>query len=242
MNCLECRRELLVDPRNEAVDLISHINHCQPCSNERAQLLALENTLENSFDYNVPAGLENRVLNACSEESNSKPSRSRRFTGHAWQMAAGIVLAIGLVVYLGINQHYPMNNAYALEVTVLNHINDELHQLHTSEDISGDKLVNIMTAINTQANKDIGSIKYARNCQIRKNIGAHLVTSGEIGPVTILVMPGEHIDKNVHITTGRFEGAIYSTDYGSLAVVGEKGEHIPPIANKMLQGITPVNG
>ena len=241
MNCLECRRELMIDPRNETVDLITHVNICPACSKEREKLLALEHALESSLNVNVPAGLESRVLEISRDENFTVKSSSSPFGGHVWQMAAGLFLAIGLVVYLGFNQHYPINNAHALEVAVLNHIADERHQLHGSNEINQDTYGNIMTAISTQTTGDIGQVNFASKCQIRKNAGAHLITSGEKGPVTVLVMPGEHIDKNVKISSSRFDGTIYSTVYGSLAVVGEKGEHILPIADRMLQHIVPAN-
>jgi len=244
MNCLECRRELLIDPRNETVDLISHINSCRQCSQEREKLLTLENTLESSFNFEVPEGLEDRVLEISQDENKPGKIRSERsgpFGGRIWQMAASIILGVGLVVYLGLNQFSPVNNAYALEAAVINHITDEIHQLHGSHDVSEKKFGNIMTAINTRTRDDIGKLNYASKCQIRKNAGAHLITNGESGPVTILVMPGEHIDKDINITSSRFDGAIYSTDYGSLAVVGEKGEQISPIAEKMLQNIVPAS-
>jgi len=241
MNCLECRRELLIDPRNETAGLISHINNCQPCSHEREQLLALENTLESSFNIDVPEGLEDRVLEYSHDEKKSGKVQSGPFAGRVWQMAASIILGIGLLVYLGLNQFSPLSNAYALEATVINHITDELQYLHGSNDISEKKLGNIMTAINTRAMSDIGKLNYASKCQIRKNAGAHLITKGKSGPVTVLVMPGEHIDKEIKITSSRFDGAIYSTAYGSLAIVGEKGEYIPPIAEKMLQNIVPAS-
>ena len=244
MNCLECRRELLIDPRNETVDLLTHINSCQQCSQEREKLLALENALESSFSFDVPEGLEDRVLEISQNEN--KPGKTRRersgpLGGHIWQMAASVILAIGLVVYLGLNQFSPVNNAYALEVAVINHITDEIQELHGNHDVSEKNLGTIMTAINTKTRDDIGKINYASKCQIRKNAGAHLIANGESGPVTVLVMPGEHIDKDINITSNRFDGAIYSTDYGSLAVVGEKGEQISPIAERMLQSIAPAS-
>lgn len=246
MNCLECRRELLIDPRNDAADLITHVSSCKPCSQEREQLLSLESALESSFQYDVPAGLADRVLEINHDESKSTTARSDHyggpFGGHIWQIAAGIFLVIGLVVYLGISQSYPLNNAYALEAAVINHVTDELHQLHGSDEVSGKKLNDVMAAVNTKAIDDIGNINYARKCQIRKNTGAHLITHGKSGPVTVLVMPGEHIEKDINITSSRFNGGIYSTAYGSLAVVGEKGEKISPIANKMLQSIRPATG
>ncbi|MFW2439606.1 MAG: DUF3379 family protein [Arenicellales bacterium] len=98
-----------------------------------------------------------------------------------------------------------------------------------------------MSTIDTQAKDNIGKLNYANNCQIRKNTGAHLIVNGENGPVTVLVMPGEHIDEDINITPRRFDVAIYSTVYGSLAVVGEKGEQIPPIAEKMLLNIVPAS-
>lgn len=241
MNCLECRRQLLINPRNETADLISHINNCQPCSHEREQLLALENALESSLNIDAPEGLEERVLEIGRDENKSRNGRSGTFGGRVWQMAASIILGIGLVVYLGLNQFSPLNNAYALEVTVINHITDELQYLHGSHDISEENLGNIMTAINTRAMSNIGKLNYASKCQIRKNAGAHLITNGKSGPVTVLVMPGEHIDREINIRSSRFDGAIYSTAYGSLAIVGEKGEHIPPIAEKMLQNIVPAS-
>jgi hypothetical protein len=241
MNCLECRRELLIDPRNDIVDLIAHVNICPACSKEREKLLALEDALESSMKVNVPEGLANRVLEISRDEHYINKSGSSPFGGHVWQMAAGLFLAIGLVVYLGLNQYYPIRNAHALEVAVLNHIADERHQLHGSNEINQDTYGNIMTAISTQTTGDIGKVNFASKCQIRKNAGAHLITSGNKGPVTVLVMPGEHIDRNVKISSSRFDGTIYSTVYGSLAVVGEKGEQILPIADRMLQHIVPAN-
>lgn len=241
MNCLECRRELLIDPRNDTVDLIAHVNICPACSKEREKLLALEDALESSMKVNVPEGLANRVLEISRDEHYTNKSGSSPFGGHVWQMAAGLFLAIGLVVYLGLNQYYPIRNAHALEVAVLNHIADERHQLHGSNEINQDTYGNIMTAISTQTTGDIGKVNFASKCQIRKNAGAHLITSGNKGPVTVLVMPGEHIDRNVKISSSRFDGTIYSTVYGSLAVVGEKGEQILPIADRMLQHIVPAN-
>jgi hypothetical protein len=240
MNCLECRREMLIDPRNETVDLISHINDCRQCRQEREKLLTLENTLENSFNFDVPEGLADRVLEISQYENNADKTQRKSsglFGGHIWQMAASVVLGVGLAVYLGLNQFSPLNNAYALEVAVINHITDEIQELHGNQDVDEEKIGNIMTAINTKTMKDIGKINYASKCQIRKSAGAHLITNGENGPVTVLVMPGEHIDKDINITSKRFDGAIYSTDYGSLAVVGEKGEQLLPIAKRMLQRI-----
>ena len=102
MNCLECRRELLIDPRNDTVDLIAHVNICPACSKEREKLLALEDALESSMKVNVPEGLANRVLEISRDENNK--SRSGSFGGHVWQMAAGLFLALGLVVQAGVIQ------------------------------------------------------------------------------------------------------------------------------------------
>ena len=76
MNCLECRRELSIDPRNDTVDLITHVNICPACSKEREKLLAFEDALESSLNVNVPAGLENRVLEISRDENNTSQSRS----------------------------------------------------------------------------------------------------------------------------------------------------------------------
>ncbi len=244
MDCLECRRELLIDPRTETIDLLSHITKCKPCKQEREKLLSLEDALEKSLHFEIPIGLADRVLDIGQNEDildTSNNGSRGAFSGRVWQMAASIILGVGLMVYLGLNQFSPVSNVYALETAVINHITDELPQLHEKHEVSNARLTNIMTAINTETTNNIGQLNSASKCQIRKNSGAHLILNGENGPVTVLVMPGEHIDKDLQITSSRFKGTIYPTPYGSIAVVGEKGEQISPIAEKMLRNITAAN-
>ena len=241
MNCLDCRRELLVDPRSDSPDLTRHISHCKSCRQEQQRLLALDDALDAALAYPVPDGLADRIIDISRDEINTGRNRKKPFSNRVWQIAAGAMLGIGLATYLGLHQDNPLNTADALETTVLNHITDEINHLYETHDISAEKLDNIMTAINTQAGDGIGKLNYAGKCQIRKNTGAHLIVNGDRGPVTVLVMPGEHIEKNMGIKSDRFDGMIYPTGYGSIAVVGEKHEHIPVIAERMLANISPAS-
>ena len=241
MNCLDCRRELLVDPRSESAELTTHIKHCNTCRQEQQRLLDLDDALDKALAYPVPGGLADRIIDTTRDEADNQSASKQVRSGRIWQMAAGIMLGIGLAMYLGLHHYNPLNTAGALDTTVLNHITDEINHLYETHDISNEKLDTIMTAINTRASDGIGKLNYAGKCQIRKNVGAHLIVNGEKGPVTVLVMPGEHIDGNMDVKSERFDGMIYPTGYGSIAVVGEKDEQIPVIAERMLSSITPAN-
>ena len=63
------------------------------------------------------------------------------------------------------------------------------------------------------------------------------VVPGRQGPVTVLIMPGEHRMKREQVSSFRFSGVIVPTDYGSMAVVGERLESVEHIVDKMKQAI-----
>lgn len=100
------------------------------------------------------------------------------------------------------------------------------------------ELKDLFETVDTELQGNLGLIHYAGTCHIRKHDGVHLVMQGEIGPVTVLFMPGEEITRSSDITNGRFRGVIVPTPNGSMAILGEEGEPIQRIEEQLKSSVS----
>lgn len=92
MNCRDFRRRLLVDPAREDADVARHAARCPACAAVRARARAFEETL--------------RAILAEEVEAHPMPpagrsERPRRLRMIASALAATLLLAFGLIAWLG---------------------------------------------------------------------------------------------------------------------------------------------
>lgn len=53
-----------------------------------------------------------------------------------------------------------------------------------------------------------------------------MVVEGDVGPVTVMMLPASPVRVQYLINDGRFNGLVMPAGEGSVAVVGEKGESL----------------
>ena len=94
-------------------------------------------------------------------------------------------------------------------------------------------LAAVLNSVGYGLQEDPGQIHYAGVCLMRKRVGVHLIVPGKIGPVTVLLMPGERITHRSMLSDERFTGVLTPTPGGSMAILGEQGETIRAIENKI---------
>jgi hypothetical protein len=69
-------------------------------------------------------------------------------------------------------------------------------------------------------------VTFAKDCWVARKIGFHLVMKGEMGAVTVMMIPSQDKDVEFNISDARFDGLVTPTDGGYLVVVGNKQEPI----------------
>jgi len=74
-------------------------------------------------------------------------------------------------------------------------------------------------------------------CWIRKGRGMHLVMWGENGPVTVLLMPGEHVAKPQAVMAVSLAGVLVPTDWGSMVVVSHAGDDVESLVYSLLKDV-----
>lgn len=68
-------------------------------------------------------------------------------------------------------------------------------------------------------------LKFARHCNLGEaGRGAHIVLEGERGPVSVILATNKPVERAIDIEDERFHGRIIPTEYGNMAVIGERGE------------------
>lgn len=234
MNCLEFRRLLLIEPCSSDDDFVAHRTGCTDCGHEAAQSEHLERQLREVLSVDPPEGLRDRIMLEHAIEYG-KPRRGMR-TQWATR-AASLLLVAGLAGGLGYRWADTLFRTSDLEVAVFNHVNDELDHLHEDHNLQTTDLEILLAPFGARLENSLGRVNYAGRCNIRKHSGIHLVVPGQRGPVTILLMPGEHMDHQQAIRSLRFNGVIVPTPYGSMAVVGEKGEVLDSVVDTVAEKI-----
>ncbi|VAW57841.1 hypothetical protein MNBD_GAMMA11-1378 [hydrothermal vent metagenome] len=93
----------------------------------------------------------------------------------------------------------------------------------------------VMPPTSMSLQQQIGQVNYLGSCDIASKKGVHMVVQGDIGPITVFMLPGVSVDSQQLIKDERFHGMITPGSGGSVVVVGEKGESLRVLQDKLNQ-------
>jgi len=221
MNCHEFRRLLMIDPRRREQAFLDHLQHCPKCAQEAEQAWQFEN----------------RLLLALAPADTPAPPPTAPWGFSPVTVTAALLLILSLSVWLGNRWGLYPGTEPQLEEIVREHIENEPQLLQLDHNLSASGVALILSGLGGRLSSDPGPIRYAGRCRIRRQQGVHLVVAGERGPITVLLMPGEHLAAHRRLDAVNLSGIIVPTDYGSMAVVGGRREPLEPVVEKMRQAV-----
>jgi hypothetical protein len=235
MDCLTFRRQMLEDPGRRDNALREHERSCSRCAAFARSLRADEAKLHEALTVAPPAELAERIQLAISFGEVKKRRPQRPWLSIA---AAGLLAVaagtLGWLTYF----HKPYEDL-SLERSVLNHVQDEARHLYDPGPALASEINGVFERFGAKVSEQaLGDVNFAGICMMRRNRGVHLVLRGEMGPVTVFFMPGEKTRKPMALDSERFAGMIEPTDWGSIAVVGEQGEPLMPVLERVRQAVT----
>lgn len=232
MDCLEFRRRLLQDPYQNDGQLLEHEANCAECAMFSKSVRTQEASLRALLNAPSPPPelAENIRLSTRLEHPVS-------YTHRAWfGAAASVLLAITISMTSLFNEHHE-RGSMALVQNVIHHIEDESDHLHDPGPASRARVSMVLSRFGAKLVGDPGEVRFAAECVMRKRTGVHMVLQGNQGPVTVFFMPGEQVAAVTEVDSERLHGEIIPTDWGVLAVVGENGEQIAPIAQRLTKAV-----
>jgi len=221
MDDLEFRRRAYAEPNSDDKDFLKNKNQSLDNAHFVDELKTLDQQIADAMQVEPPEGLAERIkLN----QQLGKHTQKKKQYQFMFSIAASVLIVMSVVfIFLS-----PSNND-ALSKIVLSHIYDELYHLEEDHQYPIDRANLALASLGGRFKQDIGEIRYVGACDIDKKPGLHMVLEGEKGPVTVIMMPQEKIEKAIKITDPRFQGSIQPTAKGSYAIVAVKGEEIARI-------------
>ena len=162
-------------------------------------------------------------------------STRRAMSKPAWfALAASVMLAAVIGVrMLGVGVGYE-----SLADEVVAHLDHEPYALRvTDEPVKAGRLARVVPASIGNINHDAGLVTYAQTCRINGKDVPHLVIQGEVGPVTILLMPEESVAEATPLEGANIHGLILPVGNGSIAIIGAREENLERIENNVVNSV-----
>jgi len=237
MNCEDYRKAIAAGPSESFDGGAEHVAACMSCQAFRDEMLRFDEKIRAALAVNVPP-LKMPDLPPVGADRNvvSLPwTRRSRMTPPAWLgLAAGLVLA----VLVGGRLLGPGPTYDSLAEEVIAHLDHEPGALRrVSTPVSARSLQAVIGNDVEEMDEPFGLITYARSCVINGRTVPHLVMQGATGPITLLLLPDEHVDNAIPLQGESVNGVILPVGHGSIAIIGERDERLDEIEQRVIDSV-----
>lgn len=215
MNCLEFRRRLGAEPDCRDTDFVTHRESCENCAAAAIRAGEFERELRRAVLLPVPEGLNARIA----VRQSFAPRRAVVGWRTGLSLAASLLVAFGLGVLLP-----PLLTSNSLSGDIEQHVLAIPHPL-PAEGHVGDATVAVMLeALGMRTDQPIGDVRAASICAVRDRTVAHFILQGQLGPLDVVVIPGEQLASRQTLSGPGLSGVMVPVQGGALALLGAPGE------------------
>ncbi|MEZ5564213.1 MAG: DUF3379 family protein [Gammaproteobacteria bacterium] len=222
-------------------ELSQHLANCAACTAYQQEMQALERAIQSALGVRrmeaspqispVPASRTNLLENG--PRKNVPAASGRWRPAPLWALAASMLAAIGLAAFLLISR--PVD---ALADDVVSHMAHELDSWDGTLPVPDDILARVLSRSGVRLDRlAAGDIVYAQSCWFRGNYVPHLVVRTTTGPVTVMILPDEHIARPHDFNEGGYSGVLMPTAHGGIAVLGRGVADVAEPAERIRQAL-----
>lgn len=225
MNCLDVRRELATTPSALCAGAREHLEQCPRCAALAGAARREEARLRQAMEVPVPEGLEERVV-----LRQRLHRRRQRRTATRWALAASVVLALAAAWQLR-----PEPLEQRVVASVADYVSARAAPLGATVDQTMEPaaLAAMTRPFGLHLDESLGAVREARPCVIRDRQGLYLVVDGEKGPVVVLVLPEEPVERRVRFRVDGRQGLLVPCPRGGLAIIGQPGERLAALEQRL---------
>lgn len=236
MNCDDYREAIAASPAGDFDGGEAHAAHCADCRALRDEYRDLDRRIARALELSVPELVLPELPDVGEAEVVELRPRSRpRVTQPAW---FGIAAGLALAAFVGLQFAGPATDELSLADQVIAHLDHEpASRVVTDIAVPERTLSSVVHRNGVDVGRGIGLITYAKSCVINGNVIPHLVIQGEKGPVTLLLMPEESVERAVPLEGNAINGVILPLGDGSIAIIGERDEALGDISQQVIDSV-----
>ncbi|MDZ7645209.1 MAG: DUF3379 family protein [Woeseiaceae bacterium] len=236
MNCTDYREAIAADPSGSFDGGREHAATCAECRAVGDGYRAFDNRIRDALEISVPElRLPDLPKPATGAGSVVDLAPRLRLRTPAW---FGIAAGLALAAFVGLQAVRPDTSDLSLAEQVIAHLDHEEESRVVTDVAVPERTLNSVVG-NDVAEMDagIGLITYARTCIINGKAIPHLVIQGEKGPVTLLLLPDEPVERATPLEGASINGIILPVGSGSIAIVGERDEPLDKIEDRVVNSV-----
>jgi hypothetical protein len=153
--------------------------------------------------------------------------RARPAHWRGWAIAASVTLAVIAGLWI-------MRPSNTLAHDVIAHVNGEPQSWDTTQPVDKPSLEAILSKAGVFDSRIASpEVTYAQTCFFRGHFVPHLVVHTAGGPVTVMVLPDEHVTGRQSFRDEGYAGVIVPAQHGSIAVLTRGTANIDDVAQRM---------
>lgn len=233
MNCDQYRQAVAAEPSFDGA--AEHVSDCAECRAFRDEMRALDADIARALQLDPPALTLPELPGIDAQEKVVSLAARRSPPKTRWlALAASVMLAavIGLRMFaVGVDN-------LSLADEVLAHLDhDPASLVASATPVSDEALIKAVPGNLAHMDHSAGLITYAQSCEINGKTVPHLVIQGEVGPITILLMPEEKIAAAQTLDGDNVHGVILPVGNGSIAIIGARDEPLERIEKSVLSSV-----
>jgi hypothetical protein len=203
------------DPHSLPPDVTAHIEGCGACRKFRDETLMLDGRLRQALEIPLPQFR--------TQVTERAPRR--------YAMAASVLL--GMLIVGGFWVFRP---APALAGEVVTHVLDEMGSWNMTEPVSDEDVKNTLRLAGVQFDSKM-PIVYAMPCPFMGRRIAHLVVQTPHGPMTVMLLPHEHIESRRTFSKDGMRGVLVPAGAGGIAILSRDGAVPDAICDEIVSDV-----
>jgi len=197
------------------------------------ELKAFDRQLESVLKVSAPEGLAERII---LKQQMQQHQRGKRRTLGYLAMAASVAFAVGLSVSLLNWQQPPEMGSVALA-----HVYAEAPFTDSIDENVDPAMINAkLASFGGQLQDQLGKVYFVNYCTFEGAPGLHLIMQGDVGKITVFVVPDSIpiAVKQEQFGDNHLNGMVKQLHGNRLVVIGEKGEPLEKVEQKLMQAVT----
>jgi hypothetical protein len=200
VNCDDVRLALGAEPGRRTPELEAHLAACEACAREAAELARLDATIRRALEISVPAaGVRAR-----------RALRPRRWLALAASVAGVALLSAALWSF------YPRE---ALASALVAHMRHEPQAWANRAVLPQAEVAAVLARSGVELAPGAAEVSYVQSCWFRGRHVPHLVVRTGDGPMTVLLLPREHVAAQTLVDEGGYRVLIVPAAHGAIAIL-----------------------
>ncbi|MEM7283293.1 MAG: DUF3379 family protein [Pseudomonadota bacterium] len=234
LNCNECQEFLGADPDCTVPEVVNHLSGCDTCRQFQMECQRLDSLLMQALKVDAPSASELMDIDYSDTvvkfPGSDRQPTSNRFIPFAMAASVLLVLAASFLSWQGANEE-----SWAKDIIA--HVEHEPGAFAFTAAVPKTKVIQVAQRTGVRVQGDLGEVTYIKACPFRGRMVTHLITQTEKGPVTVLLLPGETVEKPEHIDEEGYVGTVLPFNGGSIVVVGGDAESAQEVQKRMSSSV-----